>query len=64
MPYNIAKLQQQIALIRRYLNKRMHSPLSLIGQALSQLVKGCEIAILSAVLLTSKNKKLYMENQR
>ena len=42
----------------------MHSPLSLIEQALGQLVKGCEMAMSSTVLLASKNKKLRAENQR
>ena len=42
----------------------MHSLPSPTEQALSQLVKGCEMAMLSAVLLASENKKLYMENQR
>ena len=42
----------------------MYSPPSPAGQALSQLVKGCEMAMLSAVLLASENKKLRMENRR
>jgi hypothetical protein len=42
----------------------MYSLPSLIEQALSQLVKGYEMAMLSAVLLASENKKLRMENQR
>jgi hypothetical protein len=53
-----------MALLRRYLKQRMHSPPSPIEQALTQLVKGCEMAMSSAVLLASKNKKLYAENQR
>ena len=63
-PHNIAELQQQMALIRRYLKQRTHSPLSPTGQALSQLDKGCEMAISSAVLLASENEKLCIENQR
>ena len=63
-PHNIAELQQQTALIRCYLKRRTHSPLSPTGQALSQLAKGCEMAISSTVLLTSKNEKLCMENRR
>ena len=42
----------------------MHSLLSPIEQALGYLIKGYKMAILSAVLLTSENEKLQMENQR
>ena len=63
-PHNIAELQQQTALIRRYLKQRTHSPPSPTEQALTQLVKSCEMAMSSAVLLASENKKLQVENQR
>ena len=63
-PHNISELQQQTALLRRYLKRRTHSPPSPTEQALGQLVKGYKIVIVSAVLLTSENKKLRMENQR
>ena len=53
-----------MVLLKRYLKQRIYSLPSPIEQALSQLVKGCEMAILSAVLLTSENKKLRIENQR
>ena len=62
-PYNIAELQQQTALLRRYLKRRTDSPLSLIEQALSQLIKGCKMAMSSTVLLVSENEKLCVENQ-
>ena len=51
-------------MLKRYLKQRTYSPPSPTEQALGQLVKGCEMAMLSAVLLVSENKKLYMENQR
>jgi hypothetical protein len=63
-PHNVAELQQQTALLRRYLKRRTHSPPSPTEQALSQLVKGCEMAMSSAVLLASENETLRMENQR
>ena len=63
-PHNITSLQQQTALIRRYLKQRTHSPLNPTEQAIGQLVKGCEIAMSSAVLLASENENLRMENQR
>jgi hypothetical protein len=63
-PHNIAELQKQTALLKGYLRRRTHSPPSPTEQALSQLVKGCEMAMSSAVLLASENEKLCMENQR
>jgi hypothetical protein len=63
-PHNIAKLQQQTVLIRRYLKRRTHSPPSPTEQALSQLVKGYKIAMSSAILLAGENKRLRIENHR
>ena len=63
-PHNIAELQKQTVLLKRYLKQRTHSPPSPTEQALSQLVKGCEMAMSSAVLLASENEKLRIENQR
>jgi hypothetical protein len=63
-PHNIAELQQQTALLRGYLRQRTHTPPSPTEQALSQLVKGCEMAMLSTVLLASENEKLHIENLR
>ena len=63
-PHNIAELQQQTALIKRYLKQRTHSPPSPSGHAITQLVKGCEMAMSSAALLASENERLRMENQR
>jgi hypothetical protein len=63
-PHNIAELQQQTALIKSYLKRRTQSPPSPTEQALSQLVKGCEMAMSSAVLLATEAERLRMENQR
>ena len=63
-PHNVAELQQQTALLKRCLKRRTHSPLSPTEQALNQLVKGCEMAMSSAVLLASECEKLRAENQR
>ena len=49
-------------MLKRYLKRRIYSLPSPIEQALGQLVKGCKMAILSAILLVSENKKLYIEN--
>lgn len=62
--HDITELQYQTKLIKQYLKRRTQSPPSPTEQALNQLVKGCEIAMHSAVLLASQNKKLYTEKQR
>ena len=54
----------QIALLKHYLRHHTHSPPSPTEHALRRLIKGCEMAMSSAVLLASKNEKLRMENQR
>jgi hypothetical protein len=63
-PHNITDLQQQTALLRHYLKQRTHSPPSPTERALTQLVKGCEMAMSNTVLLARENEKLRMENQR
>jgi hypothetical protein len=63
-PHNVAELYKQTALLKHYLEHRINSPPSPTEQALSQLVKGCEMAILSAMLLVNENEKLRMKNQR
>jgi hypothetical protein len=62
-PHNITELQQQTALLRLYLKRRMHSPPSPAEQALTQLVKGCEIVMSSTMLLASECEKLRTESQ-
>ena len=62
--HNLIELQKQTALLQRHIQQSIHSPLSLTRQALSQLVKGCEMAMSSAVLLASENEQLRIENQR
>ena len=54
----------QAALLKRYLRHCIYSLPSPTEQALSQLIKGYKMAILSAVLFASENKKLYIKNQR
>jgi hypothetical protein len=63
-PQNITQLQQQTDLLKQYLKRRTQSPPSPTDQALNQLVKGCQLVMHSAVLLTSENKRLQAENQR
>lgn len=60
-PHNIVELQHQTELLKQCLQ---HSSSSPTLQALNQLVKGCQLAMHSTVLLASQNKKLFAENQR
>jgi hypothetical protein len=44
------------------MKRRTQSPPSPTGQALNQLVKGCELAMHSAILLTDEDKRLRIKN--
>ena len=57
-PHNIHELQHQTELIKSYIKRHTHTPPSPTEQALNQLVKGCELAMHSAVILASENEKL------
>jgi hypothetical protein len=62
--YNIAQLELQSKAIKdyiKYYTKSLPSPTDLV---LNQLVKGCQIAINSTVLLAEKNRQLQAENKR
>lgn len=63
-PHNLEQLQQQTTLLQNLLKRRSHSPPSPTEQALRQLVKGCQMAMHSAVLLASENSKLRTANER
>ena len=60
-PHNTAQLEQQAKLIHELLQRSSQSPTS---QAVNQLIKGCQLAINSAILLATENKKLHEANQR
>lgn len=62
-PHGIIQLENQTKLIKQYLRHHTQRPPSPTEQALDQLVKGCQIAMHNAVLLTNQNKKLFTENQ-
>jgi hypothetical protein len=62
--HNITQLQAQTKLLKHYLRRRTQSPPSPSNRALAQLVKGCEIAMHSVVLLASENERLAAENAR
>jgi hypothetical protein len=63
-PRNITQLEAQTKLLKQYLRRRTQSPPSPSDHALDQLVKGCAMAMHSAVLLSSENQRLATENAR
>jgi DDE superfamily endonuclease len=63
-PHNIIELQHQTELIKQYLRRRTQSPPSPTERAVNQLIKGCQLAMHSAVLLAHQNDQLYKQNQR
>jgi hypothetical protein len=60
-PRTIEQLQQQARLVRDLLRRQSQSPTSL---AISQLVKGCQLAMQSAKVLAEENVKLRASSQR
>ena len=63
-PHNTAQLELQSKAIKDYIKRRTKSPPSPTDLALTQLVKGCQMAMNSAVLLAEENKQLRAENER
>lgn len=63
-PHNITQLQHQTELTKQYLTRRTQSPPSSTERAVNQLIKGRELAMHNAVLLTDEYKKVLAENQR
>jgi hypothetical protein len=60
-PRTTEQLQQQARLVRDLLCRQSQSPASL---AISQLVKGCQLAMQSATILAEENTKLRASSQR
>ena len=63
-PHNVAQLERQVKAIKDYLQRRSKSPPSPTDAAINQLVKGCQTAMHSAVLLADENEKLRAANER
>ena len=63
-PHNLAALESQTRAITTLLKRRAHSPPSPTNRALNQLVKGCRMAMHSAVLLASEVKELRTANEK
>jgi hypothetical protein len=60
-PHTMTQLEQQARLVRDLLHRQSQSPTSL---AISQLVKGCQLAMHSATILAEENSKLRALNHR
>jgi len=63
-PHNIQELEFQAKAIGDYIQRRTAGSSSPTDRAIQQLVKGCQLAMHSAVLLTDENKKLRAANER
>lgn len=63
-PYNFAELELQTKAVQSLIHYRTHSPPSPTVQAINQLIKGCQMAMHSAVILAAENKKLRAANER
>lgn len=63
-PRNIRQLEQQVAAVKGLIQRRSKSPPTPTDSALNQLVKGCESAMQSVVLLAAENEGLRTANER
>jgi hypothetical protein len=63
-PHNTTELELQSKAIKDYLKRRTKSPPSPTEAALDQLVKGCEMAMNSAILLVEENRQLRAVNAK
>ena len=63
-PHNVQELELQAKAIGEFVRRRTAGSTSLTDRAIQQLVKGCQMAIHSTVLLTDENKKLRTANER
>jgi hypothetical protein len=63
-PHNVHQLERQVTVLKSFLQRRSKSPPSPTDTALKKLVKGCEMAMHSVVLLTAENERLRIANER
>ena len=57
-PYNLKQLDKQASTIKRLISQNTGSPQSPTKSALNQLIKGCELAMNSGILLAQENQDL------
>ena len=63
-PHNLKQLGKQASTIKRLLRQRTNSPPTPSKTALNQLVKGCEMAMSSAIILAKENQDLHIAHER
>jgi len=63
-PHNLRQLEKQASTIKKLLRQRTQSPSSPTKSALNQLVKGCEMAMNSAIILTKENRDLRAAHEK
>jgi len=63
-PHNLRQLEKQASTIKKLLRQRTQSPPSPTKSALNQLVKGCEMAMNSAIILTKENRDLRAAHEK
>ena len=64
LKHNITELEHQTEALRTLLKHCMNSPPSPTDQVLNQLIKNCQLAMHSTVILTNKNQELKVTNQK
>ena len=63
-PYNLKQLGKQASTIKKLLRHHTNSPPTPSKSALNQLIKGCEMAMNSAVLLAKENEDLCIAHEK
>jgi len=63
-PHSLRQLKNQASTIKKLLRQRTRNPPSPTKSALNQLVKGCEMAINSAIILTKENRDLRAAHEK
>lgn len=62
--YNLKQLGKQASTIKKLLRHHTNSPPTPSKSALNQLIKGCEMAMNSAVLLAKENEDLHIAHEK
>ena len=63
-PHNLKHLGKQVSTIKRLLRQRTQSPPSSISDAINRLVKGCEIHMKNAILLSKEVQDLRAAHEK
>jgi hypothetical protein len=64
MPYNLEQLKKQENTLKKLLRERIYSPPTPTKAALDQIIKGCEMAMNNAILLTKENQDLHAVHEK